>query len=238
MNVIRPNCRIQFTADDIDFIVQTLGSKVGSAECLVQLLADQDSRDLILDDDLLFRAVLERCDCLRVSPRLYFYVLVRQVFRGSAIEEREVADYVAEVLAAFSQQERTRLRLHGKDQPADYFFEMLAALESADDAHRFYIRAHVGNASLFLTGVFPDRIRFRAERHGAPSMRYYEDLGRASYRVARDHRLARKYDLAGVFDALSEHFQATRHALNELNDRLLHLGDAGVNLKCLGAAPD
>ena len=102
MRVIQPNCRFQFTAEDVDFIVRTLGAKTGDADYLTKLLADQDTRDLILDDERLFHALLEHRGCLRVSTHFYFYVLVRQVMRRSGIEDRAVADYVAEVLSEFS----------------------------------------------------------------------------------------------------------------------------------------
>src|SRR6266404_1244951 len=233
MKVIQPNCRVQFTAEDIDFILSVLRPKVGNAECLVKLLTDEESRDLILDDEDLLRAVLEHRSCLRISTHFYFYILVRQVFRRSKILERDVADYVAEVLTEFSQLESTQCRIKGQVQPLDYFFEMLGALQTADDITRFYIRAHIGNYSLFLSGIFPDRIRFRAEVRGAPALRYYEELGRANYRVASDHRLARKYDLDGIFNTLSERFQTTRLALNDLGERLITLGDVDDPVKAL-----
>ena len=226
MMVIRPNCRVQFTAEDIDFILSVLGPKAGSPETLVQLLADEDSRDLILDDESLLRAVLEHRSCLRISSHFYFYILVRHSFRRADLKERPLADYVASVLAEFSQVERTRCNVKG--QPIDYFFEMLAALQTADDTTGFYIRAHIGNQSLFMSGVFPDRIRFRAERRGSPSLTYYEGLGSTNYRVASDHRLARKYDLDGIFNTLSERFHDTRVALNDLRERLVSLGDPDV----------
>src|SRR3954464_7553894 len=225
MNVIISNCRMQFTAEDIDFIVEVLRPKVDSADCLVKLLADEETRDQILDDETLFRAVLEHRGCLKVSTHFYFYILVRQVLRKSGIQERAVADYVAEVLAEFSRSERMQCVLKGQGGPLNYFFEMLAALQSADDTTGFYIRAHIGNQSLFMSGIFPERIRHRAERKGFPDLRYYEEIGRANYRVARDHRLARKYDLDGIFDILSERFHDTRRALNDLGDRLISLGD-------------
>src|SRR6201993_1598848 len=125
MKLIQPNCRIQFAAEDIEFIVSVLGSKLGTAECLVKLLADEDSRDVILDDEALMHALLERRGCLRVSSRFYFYILVRQVFRRSDIQDREVADYVAEVLTEFARAERARCVLPGQPHPLDYFFEML-----------------------------------------------------------------------------------------------------------------
>ena len=90
---------MQFTAADVEFIVSALGPRTGSAETLVKLLADEDTRDLILDDEALFRALLEQRGCLRVSTRFYFYVLVRHVLNRSGIEDRAVADYVAELLA-------------------------------------------------------------------------------------------------------------------------------------------
>ncbi len=225
MKVIQPNCRVQFTAEDIDFILSVLRPKVGTTECLIQLLTDEDSRDLILDDEDLLRAVLEHRSCLRISTHFYFYILVRQVFRRSRILERGVADYVAEVLSEFSRIERTECRPKGQVQPLEYFFEMLGALQTADDTTRFYIRAHIGNHSLFLSGIFPDRIRLRAEVRGAPDLKYYEELGRSNYRVASDHRLARKYDLDGIFNTLSERFKTTRLALNDLGERLITLGD-------------
>jgi hypothetical protein len=200
------------------------------------LLADEETRDLILDDDALFRALLEQRGCLRVSTHLYFYVLVRHVFKRSGIEDRLVADYVAEVLAEFSRTERTRCVVPGKPERLDYFFEMLAALQTVDDHTNFYIRAHIGNHSLFLSGVFPERIRYRAEQKGFPDLKYYEELGRMNYRVASDHRLARKYDLAPIFNTLADRFQATRLALNELTDRLLSLGDQEFPMNKLFAA--
>lgn len=233
MKVVQPNCRVQFTAEDIDFILSVLRPKVGTVDCLIKLLTDEESRDLILDDDDLLRAVLEHRSCLRISTHFYFYILVRQVFRRSHLMERGVADYVAEVLTEFSQIERTQCRVNGQAQPLDYFFEMLGALQTADDTTRFYIRAHLGNYSLFLSGIFPDRIRFRAEVRGAPDLKYYEELGRSNYRVASDHRLARKYDLDGIFNTLAERFQTTRLALNDLGERLITLGDVEPPLNAL-----
>lgn len=233
MKVIQPNCRVQFTAQDIDFILEVLRAKVDSSECLVRLLADEATRDLILDDETLLRAVLERPACLRISTHFYFYILVRQVFRRSGIAERAVADYVAEVLTEYSRFENSQCRVQGQPLPMEYFFEMLAALQTADDTTRFHIRAHIGNHSLFISGIFPDRIRVRSERRGFPDLSYYEELGRSSYRAASDHRLARKYDLEQIFDILSQKFQATRLALNEVGERLMTVGETDRPIRAL-----
>src|SRR5438445_5786190 len=233
MKMIQPNCRVQFAAEDIDFILLVLGSKIGTAECLVKLLADEDSRDLILDDEALFHALLERRGCSRVTSRFYFYILVRHVFRRADIQDRRVADYVAEVLSEFARAERARCVVPGQANPLDYFFEMLTALQKADERTSFFIRVHIGNHSLFLSGVFPDRIRFRAESRGFPNLKYYEGLGRTQYRMASDHRLAQRYEVANVLSTLAERFETTRLALNEIADRLFSLGDTDYSLEAL-----
>lgn len=225
--MIKPNCRVQFAAEDVEFILTVLGHKLAGTDCLVQLLADEDTRDLILDDEALFHALLERGGCLRVTSHFYFYILVRHVFMRSGIADRAVADYVAEVLAEFARAERSRCVLPGQVHSLDYFFEMLSALQTADEHTRFQLRAHIGNYSLFLSGVFPDRIRVRAERRGFPDVKYYEALGRTHFRVAGEHRLAQRYELAGIFGTLAERFADTRCALNDISDRLFAMSGPG-----------
>jgi len=229
MKVIQPNCRVQFAAEDIQFIVSVLGHRLGDTECLVKLLTDEESRDLILDDPALLHALLERGGCLRVSTHFYFYIVVRNVFMRADIKDRAVADYVAELLAEFARTERARCVVPGQTNPLDYFFEMLAALQTADDRTSFHIRVHIGNRSLFLSGVFPDRIRARAERKGFPDLKYFESLGRSQYRAASDHRLAQRYELTNIFGTLSERFNETRRALNDVSERLFSLGESDNN---------
>lgn len=235
MKVIQPNCRIQFTAADVDFVVSVLGRKTGDAACVVKLLSDSDTRDLVLDDDDLFRAVLENRGCLTISSHFYFYILVRQVLRRSGIDDRLVADYVAEILAEYSSMERTKCRVPGQPEPLNYFFDMLLALRDASERNNFELRAHIGNYALFITGVFPDRIRVRAEKRGFPDIKYFEDIGRGSFRVASDHRLAQRYELAPIFDTLAERFHTAREALNDLSERLLSWEDDRYALPLLAA---
>ncbi|HMJ91057.1 MAG TPA: hypothetical protein VK530_14640 [Candidatus Acidoferrum sp.] len=238
MKVIQPNCRIQFTAADVDFVVAVLGRKTGDADCVTRLLGDEDTRDLILDDDALFHAVLEHRGCLAVSSHFYFYILVRNVLRHTGINDRIVADYVAEILAEYSSMDRSQCRVPGQSEPLNYFFEMLLALRNADERNGFELRAHIGNYALFFTGVFPDRIRVRAEKRGFPDLRYFEGIGRANFRVASDHRLAQRYELGSIFDTLAERFGEARVALNDLSERLLSWEDDRYSIPLLSALKD
>lgn len=233
MKMIQPNCRIQFTAEDVDFVVKTLSKKQTERESIVQLFADPETRDLLLDDECLFRALLEHCDCLTVSTHFYFYILVRHVLKSAGISDRTVADYVAEVLSEFSRSERHECRVVGRTEPLEYFFEMVGTLQKADDRTGFMLRSHIGNLALFCSGVFAERIRHRASSKGFPSLRYYEDLGRANFRVASDHRLARRYELSPIYSTLSDHFQTARRALNDLTERIFVMDEGAPGQRAL-----
>lgn len=224
MKFILPNCRQQFTPADLRFITRTLARDQGQERALLELLADGDCRDRVLDEEKLFLALQDSPACTDISEHCYFYVLVRHALRRVGLEDRRLADYVAEVLAGFMREDHaTQLRDEG-GRPMRYVFEMLAALQSADDRTRFHIQAHLGNHTLVLTGLFPTRIRYQSERRGAPGIDYYEGMGRTSFKAASDHRLAPRYDLDRVLADLAEAFGEVRHALNELSDRVLWIG--------------
>ncbi len=225
MKVVQANSRVRFTAEDIAFILRVLGRDGQDHEFLNLLFADEESRDHILDDPALYRALTTSNHCVPVSMPFYFYVLVRQVFLKAGIDDRAVADYVASLLVEFSRAENVPLRVPPDQSPIEYVFEMLAASARADDRTRYFIQAHIGNHTLFVSGVFSERIQYRAQRRGAPGLSYYEGVGAGSFRAARDHQLARQHELVGVYDRLSEDFPSARLALHDLSDRLLHFSE-------------
>jgi len=228
MTVIRPHCRLHFTAADVSFILAALGRRPSDLDALRQLLADDASRDQLLDSPVLYQAVLDGTGCLTISPHLYFYVLVRHVLRSAGVEQREIADYVAELLAEFTRTERTRARLPGEPQPLEYFYEMLAALPRAEERQAFALRTHIGNQALYYSGLFNERIALRARRKGFPDIGYYEGIGEANFAAASHDRWAARLGLSELLALLAAAFHRTRMALNDLAERLLSLGDDGA----------
>lgn len=222
--MIKANCRDRFTAGDFQFVVQTLAGSGRDAVDLVELLTDAQARDLVLDHPRLVQGLLEGPGTLSISPQLYFYLLIRHVLKGSELDDRALSDYVASILECFSQTARLRSPADGCSTPIQYLSDMLIALQNASATQAFLIRAHMGNYSLFLTGIFPETVQHRAVR-GAPDVGYYEQLGRASFKAAAGHRVARTAELSEIYERLALHFHEVRLALNRLSDSLLHLDD-------------
>ncbi len=220
MKAIGVNCRDRFSAEDFTFVATVLTESGEPSPALAELLTDPAARDAALDSDRLFQRLVDVPQPLPVSPRLYFYVLARH---GLPEFDRAISDYIANVLAGFLDQQRLHALPGHPELQTSYLVDMLAALAELHGEAAFVTRAHVGNYTLFMAGVFPDHLRYREWVRGAPGISFYEDVGSTSYRLASDHRQARREGLAEVFRTIGDRFTAVREGLNTVADRFLHL---------------
>jgi hypothetical protein len=223
--MIRANCRARFTAADFDFIVRTLARSQTDHVSLVDLLSDAETRDSILDHPRLVDAILSNAGHLRISSQFYFYVLARHVLQQAGIGDRKLCDYVGSLLETFSRASRLQAPDKIENQACEYISDMLIALTRATPEQAFLLRAHVGNYSLFISGIFHENTQRRSLR-GAPDIHFYEQIGRTNYQLLASHATARRCELDDVFEGLAGRFHDVRLALNELSDRLLNLDEA------------
>ena len=229
--MIRANCRERFTAADFDFVVRTLSRSPTDSVSLVDLLADSETRDSVLDNPQLIDAILDNAGQLRISSHFYFYVLARQVLLRAGLRDRKLCDYIASLLETFSRESMLRAP-NAVDSTQQYISDMLIALQRVTPEQAFLLRAHVGNYSLFVTGIFLESMERRRAR-GGPDVSFYEKVGRASYQLVANHATARRCELDGIYGELADRFRDVRCALNQLSDQLLNLDDsafAGLNL--------
>ncbi len=105
-----------------------------------------------------------------------------------------------------------------------YISDMLIALTRATPEQAFLLRAHIGNYSLFISGIFHENAQRRSLR-GGPDIEFYEQVGRTNYQLVASHAVARRCELDDVFEGLADRFRDVRLALNQLSDRLLNLDD-------------
>jgi hypothetical protein len=222
--MIRANCRARFTAADFDFIVRTLARSQNDHISLVDLLSDVETRDSILDHPRLVEAILSNCEHLRISSQFYFYVLARHVLQRGGIGDRKLCDYVASLLETFSRTNRLQMSDETDHRAQQYISDMLIALTRATPEQAFLLRAHIGNYSLFISGIFHENTHSRSLR-GGPDMKFYEQVGRTNFELVASHATARHCELDDVFEELADRFREVRIALNQLSDQLLNLDD-------------
>lgn len=222
--MIRDNCRDKFTHEDLTFIAETLARDGSNKTALHDLLTDADSRDRILDDPQLFHTIVQATGFSKISPYLYFYILTRRSFLENDIDDRNVTDYVACLLAEFCYLSRVHTISKQHTKSYHYLTDMMLDFVDARSHEAFLIRSHLGNYALFMTGVFPDWIYNKATYgRRAPGFEYYERMGSSSYRWASKHQLALKYSLAEILAKLADSFRPVRIALNTLADNYIVL---------------
>jgi hypothetical protein len=227
LSMIQANCRARFTAADFDFVVRTLARSQTDHVSLVDLLSDAETRDTVLDHPRLVDAILSSTAQLHISSHFYFYVLARHVLRDVGIKDRKLCDYVASLLETFSRVNGLQAPHMNEEGGRQYVSDMLIALTRATSEQAFLLRAHVGNYSLFLSGIFHENTQRRSLR-GAPDLAFYEQIGRTNYQLVASHATARRCDLSDVYEELAERFREIRLALNRLSDQLLNLDDDGA----------
>src|SRR5205823_1924707 len=204
--MIRANCRARFTAADFDFIVRTLARSQTDQVSLVDILSDVETRDSILDHPRLVDAILNHCGHLRLSSQFYFYVLARHVLQQGRIGDRKLCDYLASLLETFSRASRLQISDETHHIAAEYIFDMLIALTQASPEQAFLLRAHIGNYSLFISGIFHEHTQRRSLR-GGPGIKFYEQVGRTNFEMVASHATARHCELDDVFEELADRFR-------------------------------
>jgi len=181
---------------------------------------DEEGPDALLDDPRVLNALLTDPDASAPTD-LVFYVLVRHALLEVGIDDRNTADYVASLLVAFGKDGRAYRPSAAAPEEYHYLVDMVARLASADAREAFLLRSHLGNFSLWLSGLFPDYVAARVRRRGAPSITYYERMGSSGYRMAARSREAESLGLDRILDGVAEHFGGVRTALNLVADRYL-----------------
>lgn len=214
-------CTSRFEERDFSFLA-TLVTGNDSDEGFLQFVSDREELLGILDDRRVLDAFLESPSLLNVSPVFYFYVLVRHSLMRSSLDDPDLAEYLGALLA-----ERVHIgpanALKGIPSGFVHTVDFMAVLDKVSGDTRYELLVAAGNQFLVLTGMFPDFVRQRCKRHGAPGISYYESFARSSFSEAQQHPRARKDGVDGVLDTLTQVFPQARLSLNKMADSLLFL---------------
>lgn len=225
--MVQANCRAQFTADDFSFVVRVLAKSPRDAVSLVDLLSSETERDAVLDHDLIYDSVVDQADCLRVSAAFYFYIVTRRVLRRASLTERELTDYVAALLLDFSHVRQLigpgNHEEQGSRRGFGYVSDVLKKMQQATPEQAYALQTHLANYTLFLSGIFAERVHAHAQRRGAPGISFYEAVGQSSYQSVARHPQSRRCQLDSIYEQLGSEFRRVRLALNDLAETLFHL---------------
>lgn len=153
--------------------------------------------------------------------RALFQHLVRGNFRrGAQLDDAEVADYVSRLLIDFTHVENV-YRIHnarGKrlDDVAGMLIESNPLLDAQSFDRERAVRKHVGDFTLFFTGLFPESVSSlpRLRPLSVDTFVDYVAAGKESYRIVSAFNLFEYREEAPLFGRLAYHFEQCVHGLN------------------------
>lgn len=218
-----PSNRNRFTGADLNFLASILAPEE-QRHHLENLWSDPGAQRELLDLKEVFRGLLDLPAAIQVSPRFYFYVLVRHAFLQANLCDAEMADYVAGIMtkrACSSAQDPLQNIAHGFTHASDF----IAIISNAKGRMRFHLQVAAGNQFLVLAGLYPDFLRHRSEKCGAPDIEFYESFAQQSFRDAAENRLGSGKSSRLLLGALSEALPAARRSLNRVAEEFVFLGD-------------
>lgn len=219
--MILANTRLRLSRDDAQLAIRVLSLAAGEdIETLERRLA-YEGIDAILDDPRLPAALISVGYGALASLPLFTYVVVRHALLRAGEGDRALADYLAAVLEHFGTRDRAHRIADSDDERYDTLAELAEDLDDRDARRSFFVRMHLGNYALWLSGMYPDYIEQRRWRRGGPDLDYYEDMGRRGFQLAAGHRLAEQHGLSPLFSTAAERFGVLRMALNDVSDHML-----------------
>ena len=216
-------CRNRFTEADFDFVASALAPN-GPTCHLAKLWKDPDGLQEMLDLKEVFRSLLDSPSAIQVSPRFYFYVLVRHAFLQADLSDAELADYVAGMLAK-------RVCVAGEDPLQDvtrgftHAAEFLTFISTAKGRMRFHLQVAAGNQFLVLTGLYPEFLKRRCEKGEAPGLEFYESFARRAFLSAASNRQATGQASRRLLGALADALPTARRSLNRVAEEFVFLGE-------------
>jgi hypothetical protein len=217
-----PSNRHRFTGADLDYLSSVLAPGEQRLH-LEKLWGDPDALREILDLKEVFRGLLDEPCALQVSPKFYFYVLVRHAFLRADLGNATLADYVAGVMTK-------RIcpcpddRLQNIVGGLTHTSEFISIISNAKGRMRFHLQVAAGNQFLVLSGLYPGFIRHRSEALGAPDLEFYEAFAQQAFRGAADEKSAAGPSSRNLFGALSEAMPTARRSLNRVAEEFVFLG--------------
>jgi hypothetical protein len=147
-------------------------------------------------------------------PRFFDRVL-RQSFRDLACDDQAVVGYLVDVLTRFASAEALHTVRALPTRRLETVAGALLAITdvwdldspSFDPTAEYALRRHIGDYTLFMTGVFREHV----ERHALVD--FYEHEGRRAYRFVADVARAQGRGDAALFARLAQRFEHFAGAL-------------------------
>jgi hypothetical protein len=165
--------------------------------------------------------------------RQLFGELVRETFQQQlGLSEPGVPEYMANMLVDFTHRDRLFCLRSARGRQLEEVAEMLMEGDVALNAPSFErereVHKHIGDFTLFWSGVYPEMLRYFRAATRRDHLVDYVQQGRKSYSIAATFDYGDYHDEALVLKRLSEQFELCMFGLNMVRRELDGLRDPEI----------
>jgi len=162
--------------------------------------------------------------------KLFAELVARRFYRDVQVREPRLVDYIATLLTDFTRVESLYRVRNSKGHRLEDVGEMLIEsdprLEAASFDRERAVRKHIGDYTLFLTGLFPEYVASLPRRPiRLDAFIDYVKVGRESYQIVSSFDQFEYRDEAPLFRQLADSFELCVFGLNLVKRDLEALRD-------------
>ncbi len=155
-------------------------------------------------------------DIPQPSLRRFFSRFIKMSFSELRIWNTEIMEYICDMLTRFSRTDALYRIRHPEDRRLELVVEMLLEASQSSDvtdesfnpSREWEIRRHIGDYTLFMTGIFRENVEKRS------ILDFYMAEGKRSYLSAAQINRVLYMPGAHLLEALSRDFEHIAGALN------------------------
>lgn len=159
---------------------------------------------------------------------LFSSLVERTFYRRLGMGEPEVSRYIANVLVDFTHRDSIYRIRDARGKPLEEVAEMLVEGDVSLNATSFdrerEVHKHIGDFTLFWTGVYPEMIRFFRSSSRRDHLVDYVEQGRKSYQIASTFQFGAYAGEAPVLRRLSDEFEVCMHGLHLVREEMDRYG--------------
>jgi hypothetical protein len=204
---------------DQEYLIGILKISDDDEKHLALLMEDQDTFLQLLTDKRVFAYTIEQTDFSEVSAYLYFYICLRKFLTNKGIYDPRIIWYVSQVIAFFSVSDQWKDTSHIWHRPKDHYTSILQkmkrAKEEGNKEQMYRLQVHLGDYSLFLSGLYPEYIYYMSEEKEGVGIDYYDEMALTGYKAAGINEGAPDEHITSIHSSLSKNIPIIREAIND-----------------------
>lgn len=131
------------------------------------------------------------------------------------VADVQLVEYVSELLLRFTRVDAIQRVRRDDGKPATEVFQLLCEAERRIGTARREVHRHIGDVTLFRSGMFPESVRGRGTGSPDQLLDYFHQ-GKRSYKIASTIQAEEDRPACELLDRLSDQFELCAYGLREI----------------------